>query len=391
MLRFGTRSSRTRAHKGDQMRTRVSQLRLSKSLPHLSGGTRSELIRKMRAFFGIAGLFAGIYVYLPSALAEVEEDQNQSTTKHGYDISTISNGLTTSFSLTRITNDEATRYLSTLDDFYGDSGYARSHDKSPSGFDETLIPEAVWSLDGSMGVHIDRISGGSETDVYARLGQEVESTDFWLRTFTGLWNEARNNIDPSIQFQVASCGGTYAERSSLDYCEINGAEAIINNNNLDKVNNNDDLAAKQATNSSVTLSSGTSSSRLDASSNIAPLISATANNFLLQGDLTVLSQRDDVSASWSIQIELQATIIDSFAPGSPTPPIDDLTSSIDPSPTEVVPPPIVLVDDPDQRPIPEAPTWVMTAIGFGIMVVLFRKRKTHRIYPISIVDYPEVY
>ena len=39
-----------------------------------------------------------------------------------------------------------------------------------------------------------------------------------------------------------------------------------------------------------------------------------------------------------------------------------------------------------ERPIPEAPTWVMTTIGFSVVVFLFRKKKRNRVIPISIID-----
>jgi DNA-binding XRE family transcriptional regulator len=46
-------------------------------LPLLSGSSAFELIGKLRAFLGVAGVFVGICVYSPLATAEVEEEANQ--------------------------------------------------------------------------------------------------------------------------------------------------------------------------------------------------------------------------------------------------------------------------------------------------------------------------
>jgi hypothetical protein len=90
-------------------------------------------------------------------------------------------------------------------------------------------------------------------------------------------------------------------------------------------------------------------------------------------------------------------------PGLPTPPTDDLTPPIDPSPPENPPSPISVdapgpgldfplgFTPPTQKPIPEMPTWVMTVIGFGIVVFFFGTKRKNRVNPISIVDLSEDY
>jgi hypothetical protein len=131
----------------------------------------------------------------------------------------------------------------------------------------------------------------------------------------------------------------------------------------------------------------------------------------LYGELTSLGPCGGVSASCAtIHMDPPETPGDSPAPGSPTPPIDGLTPAVGapypevptpevPTPEGPTPGPITYVDDPwlgsglppvfipqPLKPIPEAPTWVMTIAGFGIMVFVFRKKRRPRINPVSIID-----
>ena len=351
------------------MRTRVSRLMLLEPLAHLSGSSPFELIGKLRAFLGVAGVFVGICAYSPLAMAEVEEDANQEASKSGYGIE-----LMTNLSVSNMTDGEA------------------------------LIPETVWSLDVNSGVHLDRIAGGPGSETYAVFDGGLESTVFWSRATLGLWNDNHTDGVPGAlitppQFQVASCGGSAAEGSSLAYCNSSDVKADKNNGNSAMTIVD---SARQSTASSVMLSSGTSSSSPVAPSNIAPFI---PTKLLISGDLTLLGQCDAVSIPCApIHIDPSATLIDSSAPESPaplidssapespTPPIGDLTPPIDPSPPEVVPPNQIFVDDPGlgQRPIPEAPTWVMATIGLSIVVLFFRNKK--RVVPIQsqLIDVAEI-
>ncbi len=393
MLRFGTRSFPTRVHECGQMRARVSRLRLLERLPLLSGSSPFELIGKLRAFLGVAGVFVGICAYSPLATAEVEEDTNQEASKSGYGIPALSQELMTNLSVSNMADGEA------------------------------LIPETVWSLDVNSGVHLDRIAGGPGSETNAVFGERVESTVFWSGATLGLWNDNHTDgvsglsITP-LQFQVASCGGSAPERSTLDYCDGNDLKSGQDNDNSSTSGRGKSNTTTQGTDSDVMLSSGASLSSLNIPSNTPPLTSAIADTLPMQGDMTLLGQCDGVSISCApIHIdppatpidssapEFPATPIDSTAPESPTPPIDstapesptppigNLTPPIDPSPPEVVPPgPPIFGGDPGsgRRPIPEAPTWVMTTIGFSIVVFLFRKKKRGRTNPISVVDVAEI-
>ena len=405
MLRFGARSFPTRAGEGARMRSRVSRLSLLEPLPQLSGRSRFELIGKVRVLFGIVGVFVGIYAYSPTALAEVEDGTNKSVSSLGYDISTLSYGLTASFSVNNITDDEVHNYLSTLDSHYSNTEYTGTRhtffsSNKPNGSGEALIPEAVWGFDV---VHLDRISDGLGSEMYAASGETLKSTDFWSRTTIGLWDDNNTGQVPKLliaspQLQVASCGGSAAERSNLEYC--NSSYINDDQNNSTNAEKHKDSSTIQATDSNPILWSDPSSSSLRTQSDISPFTLATANKFLLHGALSFLGQCGGVSVSCAtIQIGAPETITPP-PPGSPTLPIDDLTPPTDPSPFEVAPP---VVYDPGSgsglppvftpqplKPIPEAPTWVMMITGFGIMVFVCRKGRRRRVNPISIIDVSEV-
>jgi hypothetical protein len=427
MLRFGTKSFPMRSCQGGQIRAGVSQLRVLERLPHLSSNSRAELIGKMRAFFGIVGVFVGVYAYSTSAMAEGEEVSSQDESAYGYEIPIILRGLINN---TIEMEDDNSSDLSNTDYYH---------------INNVHIPDTVWSLDVSTGVHLDRISGGSGSATYAVFGGRLERTDFWSRAILGLWNHNITSPGPNLLitptlFQVASCGGSSAEHSNLDYCDSNDINADKHNdnsknderdkgnsqgtdNNVISSNNTDDVTSSNNT-------SNTSFSGPGAPFNIAPLV---PSNFLTSGDLTLLGQCDGVSISCApIDIKQPAAPIDSSAPEFPTPPIDAQTPPIDDStqppiapvdgptppvdgptppvdgptppvdgptppidgptpPIEVVPPGLGGGGSGSGRPIPEAPTWVMTAIGFCIVAFVFRRKKNNRINSISIIDNTEIY
>jgi hypothetical protein len=413
MLRFGTKSFPMRSCQGGQIRAGVPQLRVLERLPHISSNSRAELIGKTRAVFGIVGVFVGVYTYSPSVMAEGEEVFSQDESTYGYEMPIILRGLINN----TIETEDATSFdLSTIDYYH---------------INNVHIPATVWSLDVSTGVHLDRISGGSGSATYAVFGGRLERTDFWSRAILGLWNHNITSPGPNLLitptlFQVASCGGSSAEHSNLDYCDSNDINADKHNdnsknderdkgnsqgtdNNVISSNNTDDVTSSHNT-------SNTSFSGPGAPFNIAPLV---PSNFLTSGDLTLLGQCDGVSISCApIDIEQPAAPIDSSAPEFPTPPIDAQTPPIDDStqppiapvdgptppvdgptppidgptpPIEVVPPGLGGGGSGSGRPIPEAPTWVMTAIGFCIVAFVFRRKKNNRINSISIIDNTEIY
>jgi hypothetical protein len=396
MLRFGTRSFPMRSCQGGQIRAGVSQLKVSERLPHLSSNSRAELIGKMRAVFGIVGVFVGVYTYSPSVMAEGEEVSSQDDNMYGYGMPTILRGLINN---TIEFENDASSGLSNIDYYH---------------INNVHIPDAVWSLDVSAGVNLDRGSGGSRSATYAVFGGSPKNTEVWSLTIPGLWNDNITNhgqtllVSPDL-FQVASCGGSYAERINLEYCDSNDVNKDKRNDNTNNKRDKDSSATQGADNN-VDTSNNINNvvepnnnynmpfSNLGVPSNIAPL---TPPQFLMSGDLTLLGQCDGVSISCApIDIEQPAPPIDSSAPESPTPPIDASTPPID-DPT----PPIDLSSPPPdsggsggdsgaglgQRPIPEAPTWVMTAIGFGIVAYLFRRKKNSQVNSIAIIDNTDGY
>jgi hypothetical protein len=400
MLRFGERSFPARSCKGGQIRAGAPQFRLLDQPPHLSRNLRAELIDKMRALFGIVGVFVGAYAYSPSVMAEGEEGSSQDESTYSSDIPAMIRVIINS---TIDLEGDAASDISNVDYYH---------------INNIRIPDTVWNLDASPEVHLGRIDGGADSATYAIFGARREHAGFWSGTTLGLWNDNAANPGPNLLippalFQVASCGGSSAEHSNLDYCgatDIYLDDKLDDNSNNDKHTNNN--PAIQNTDNNVTSSNNTSntpSPNPSVSSNIGPPM---PSNFLMSGDLTFAGQCDGVSISCvPIDIELPAALDDSSLTPSVddlTPPIDDLTPPIDdlvptigvqtPSIGDQTPPPIDLSSPPPdsgggdsgavlgQRPIPEAPTWVMTAIGFSIVAFIFRRKKNSRIDSISIID-----
>jgi hypothetical protein len=430
MLRFGTWSFPTVAYEGCQMRAGVSRLRILEPFPHLTRNSRFELIGKLRRFFGILGVLVGICAYSPSVMGESEEVSSQDRGKSGYEIPTIFHELMKNIAGYEEEEQDNTIYeLPAIDNSHGDTEYTIgrhtfSYSGYQNGFNDALIPEAVWSIDASAGVHLDRISGELVSETSAIFGGRLERTDFRSRTTFGLWDDRIKDqdllsiINPAL-FQVASCGGGHAERSNLEYCENNGIVDKINDNSKSGENDKGNSTI-QETDGGISTSSVTSLSSPVTPSNSAPLMPANPS---MSGDLTLLGRCDGVSCA-PIHIEPPATLIDSSAPEFPTPPIDDQTLPIhdqtppihdptppigdptppigDPTPPNDLPPPEVVPPIPgnsigdlgpglnQQRPIPEASTWVMTIIGFGAIIFVFRKKKRDRINSISIIDNVEI-
>jgi hypothetical protein len=303
--------------------------------------------------------------------------------------------------------------------------------------DEDIIPEAVWSIRNSP-IHLDRIRDGVESKIYTGSDAQFERPILWTRTAIALWSGS--NVYgpagllplPPVELQVASCGGNHAEHKDLDYCSVR--EDIIGKiaeqedlSNVNSDNNTLDSASNKAFSPGVTTSSSNPSNQSTSPSSTPTPIS----NPLSHGDLTALDQCDGaagVCAVVTTPIDMPIIPIDMPIIGSQAPPIDDLTLPIDvlappidvlappTPPIDVLAPPINLpppatlppiqVAFPDNpgpgsdpppfftpsplKPIPEASTWVMTIIGFGIMIFVFRKKRRPRVNPISIIDVSDV-
>ena len=191
---------------------------------------------------------------------------------------------------------------------------------------------------------------------------------------------ANNNIggasvllDTSPKIQVASCGGSSAERSNLDYC------------------NEQQLAANQVVNSSSnTEQSDTDTAKQTTATNLPygdePVFNAIAQPQMapitpqLQGTLSVLGHCDVSASCASVLIELLATPSLGLPYPDPT-----ATNPIYVAPGSGFDLPPIFTSEP-LKPIPEASTWVMTITGFAIMFFVFGKKRRPRINPISIID-----
>jgi hypothetical protein len=359
---------------------------------------------------GIVGVFVGSYACSSSVMADVEAVPSQDdSTYDGYLPKTIQGLIKNTIDIEYNTDSD----LSKVNYYYTNNVH---------------IPDAVWNLDASTETYLDRVSGGSEAVTYAvfvgrsnEFGGRLGRADFWSRMTFGLWNDNTANSGPNLLIppallQVASCGGSSAERNNLDYCgsnDANDANADQFGDNYNKYDPDKNTSATQGTGNNLVSSSNTSnppSLNPSTSPNINPIL---PSDFLMGGELTLVGGCDGVSISCAaIDIKQPAALIDSSTPESPTPPIGDQTPPFgdqtppfgDQTPPfgdqtpPIDPPPLIgssgsggagPVSD-QNRPIPEAPTWVMTAIGFGILAFIFRKKKNNHYNSISIIDNTEV-
>jgi hypothetical protein len=393
ILRFGARSFPTLCCRDGRERGGVRQPRSSELGPLLRRNSGVKLIDNMRVLFGIVGVFVGAYAYSPPVMAEGEEVSSQDESAYGSDMPAMLRGVINH--TIDIENDDADG-LSNVD-------YYR--------INNLHIPETVWSIDVSTVDHLGHISGepeaATDTEFGGRLeghefGARLERADFWSRTALGLWSDSATNRPPNSLippglFQVASCGGSYAEHSDLDFCgdaNISKINELIDNSTDGKhVNNNSTI---QDTDNNTTNSNDNSS--LSSNTHSAPSIITTLMSPSV--DLALAGQCDGVAASCApFYIDSPADLIAAYAPDPSTLPIDTSsgdgsTSSGDGSTSSgdgsTYPPPYLGEGDSGvdsgQKPIPEAPTWVMTAIGFGVVAFVFRKKRNSITDSISIIE-----
>jgi hypothetical protein len=382
---------------------------------HFRGSPNFRLDRKARVGIGVVGIFAGAYACLSSAVAEVEEADDQGFGSSGYSATTLSENANTTLILDRANDEHILTYLSPLNNSHGDIGYSHgnmeeytsehpefSPSKNLNGFDDALIPETVWSLDGSAGDHLDRIPGGPGTEIYTAFGRRPEITGFWVSVTFGSWGGDNTYKTSDLllpQFQVASCGESSAEHSNLAYCNNAALIAAQLADQPQKSGQNSSNSAAQQANSNGPSSSVAPASNSSAPSNVAALAPAPPAQSLLPEKLSLLGSCGDPSASCTIVlINLPDTLVDTPSPSFLPSPIEELTPPIDPPDSEAPPlSPIVFVSDPEPvldlspppeplKPIPEASTSVMTITGFTVMIFVFGKKRRPRINPISIID-----
>ena len=401
-------------------RVRGAPLTSLGAIPHFLGFLNLRLGSKARVAFRVVGILAGAYACSLSAMAAVEEEIGQEVSSYAYSETTLLSNITTPFFIDSINDQSTSKYLSTLSNYRGDNGYfdrtiqeytggdaAFSRSKNLNGFDE-LIPEAVWTLDGSAGAHLDHIRGGPGTEIYTAFGRRLEITDFWSSATFGSWGS--NNTNDALhllplQFQVASCGGSAAEHSNLDYCNDVTLIAAHLDDTPQKLHQDNSNSAAQSANIDGLSSTAAPASNPSPPPNIAAVTPAPAAQYLLPGTLSLLGPCGDVSASCTIVLtDVPEMSVDTPLPISlPSPPeelippIDPLYSEAPPLVPLVVPlvypsdtgpglntPPIFTSEPLD--PIPEVSTWVMIIIGFSFMFFVCGKKRRPRIDPISIID-----
>ena len=284
------------------MRSSISPRSCRERLSHFKGCSRSEMSSKARILFSVVSIFAGTYACVSPALAEVEEGASQHSGKPA--------GITT------LSDDTITNLFvdNSLDDGLGAYTGGRPAFPSINGFD--LIPETVWSLDVSTGVHLDNTSVGPGSEFYTIPGGRPEIEDFWIRAIFGSgssWSgrdtyDAPESLIAPPQFQVASCGGSSPERSNLDHC--NPAQIVADQlgNPSQKLGPSDSHTELQGDSNNVLSSSDATASNSSAQTNIAPFPLAIADiEPLVQETLSVLGWNDISVSSVTTQIAAPET------------------------------------------------------------------------------------
>jgi hypothetical protein len=402
-----------------------------KPFSHFNGRSRFNFSSKARVLFGAVGVFAGMSFCSSPALAKAEEETRQEVNNSGDSIRILSNDIpNNNFPIDTYVDEYLARYLSTLDSSHNDADhvhrdaetytdshpptYTGSHPAFPSstnphGFDDPFIPETVWSLDASSGAHVGHISGEPGSDIYAVFGGSPEINEFWTRAISGpeVYNytgKASSLLFVSIKFQVASCGGSSAEHSDLDYCDKVQLSAGQSSDSSLKSKEGNSNTATQNPSNDVLSSNGALTPDFSAQPTTAPLTRAIVDQSQLQETLSVLGPCDVSASCANLLIDPLERPVDAPADDSP-PLIDDLVPSINlpfpqtpalslPYPEIPAPSPIIYVDSSlppiatlqPLNPIPEASTWVMTIVGFSIMAFMFGRKRRPCINPISIVD-----
>jgi hypothetical protein len=218
-----------------QTHIRIPRLNLFELLRRRRAGSPLESICELRALFCIVGIVVGLSGSPSSTLAEAEEATSQDGFASDYAQSALSQDSIVNFlgnSYDSITNQFDNK-RSPFNYTYNEGGFheykattttGSDHFRSSPNLDGVFIPDAVWSLDVSTGVHLDHLSSDFGSDLGMALGSGWRTPDVWTRAVLGLWadNNTEGHSDAillsPIQFQVASCGGASAEHPDLDRC-----------------------------------------------------------------------------------------------------------------------------------------------------------------------------
>ena len=369
--------------------------------PHLSLGLSLQLFANMRSVWCAVVTAAWIISNLMPARAEVEEMAVNGTFAPKYA------GLS-------IYEDFIINLLANNDDSIGNRLYndteireyvqnnqnatTRRRDNSgvsdnPNSLRDTHIPDAVWTFDASSGAHLDISSEpGSEFDTAPERAQK--NADFWTKASISL--SADNNTTNSqgssvilpIAIQVASCGGSSAEHSNLEYCNISDNASSQPSNNYIKSENSNANSIPTTPGVSPVSTSNTSSEETQDTAQTPAIL----NNIAPESNVIDLSEFSDLCLATSASCPITQTAPTDSPPAptdSPPAPPDSPPAPTDfPSAPLTPPTPVISVGDPGPIPqlpitptpplgasaVPETSTWIMMMVGFAIMIVACRRR-----------------
>ena len=178
-----------------------------------------QVATTVRVLLSVVGVFAGVYAYSTSAMAEVEDDTRQGAS---HNLSNLSRELLIKLFYTQydnITNEQdILKYRSLFEDSYNGALPARNGgdaqtDRLDSGnstdrhsFGETKIPDTVWSFDSAEGAQLYPDPYQDKGEIYAVSGSRRASIEFWNGTFLDLfgWNNIYRELNSLADFRVAS-------------------------------------------------------------------------------------------------------------------------------------------------------------------------------------------
>jgi len=390
-----------------QMHTWIPRPNLFEMLPRLSAGLFFERTGSVRTSFRVIVFIACVSVSLSSALAEIEEATGQDAV--------VPDDILTAPPWESIRLLSVNNYGAFTGDDAIDSHVDKfSQTKNLNSLSDLFAPDAVWSLDVSTGAHLDHESSGFGSELDMAPPDDRKINGWWTKESVGFWTGMSADIasdellSSAQQLQVASCGGN-VEHRDLDYCSVDKVDAKKypgNSGETQSGDSSDGVAASKTSSETATSSNASSTSMQQNEPNtvqdLSPLIPASVNDFIPEGELTDIGapagQCDDVS-SCSIIGAWRLHYWGNFAglinwPGasidSPTVPTDSPIAPVDSSSTPPdLPPsnPVVPVDDPvpvsDPLPIftppppassvPETSTWIMFMLGFGFLAFAHKR------------------
>lgn len=361
-----------------------------------------------RVFFALAGIVLGIFINLSSALAALDKDVNRDDVNAS---EYIHNVLPYAF-LTHLlinTNDALTEggvtdltkeYTVIFDDHDGMTPQQENRESDElnreqgvNDADRVPVPEAVWSLDVSTGERSDYIIGLSDSETSVTFGIDQNYTHF----ATGVWPYPWINADtggaswPTLlapeQFQVASCDSS-AERPDMDRCRSGddydkkyeakprALNAKTNNSSVDSSNSGSPLSSS----SSSTDSQENQPGAIHDLSHLGAVDDAVDTELLddLLNLNVIADLCDDIISCTTFSVSGPTGSTDpDVGMEPPIGPIDLLPLPDGPlsDPSPVFDPPPISIPPITSSTVPETSTWIMTMIGFGVIIAVGQRRR----------------